>query len=1628
MLESQEENKKSQVSELEEGTYEIILNRLGKHGVELRQRIDQLNSVRKELFGSVEMKLLTTERITTENKCVPRDMISLGDKFIFGYNVHIGLRTVTKLNDVFSVYQYDNHQFHLQGLSWIGDETFLDDFNQLYKYYKETQFNRFVEIGPFLYMVFLIGKGKNDIKTFKWRIETNKLVYIDNRSDHEVVIPNQHEFSWIRTTRDMYRNGAHPHVSIEDQVFVETIGGDLTIKVEDNTDEGRGVYEEPVEAMDQTLDDAEISYAIVGNLIFLKIKPYKENDYRYILFNKKISEALRVDAIREACVLLPNDHGVIFPRGYYLQNGTYKIFDLDVDQMQYQQTISSSNGEDYLYVFHNNVTGNYVLLTYNVITQEVFSPTICHGYTLFPNGELCYFKGEEEAQNHHAIQIWETPFKNEAFTIPENKDSLISKIGNKEIVTVMAECGEVLHLLKKEDTYDNLYVDLVKKTTDISDSYYWLDKQETFNLKEPLDGIKSSASLAIDEFDKVTRIKKDTKQKQSDFEVKFKELQSRINVSKFERIDDFVEILTQLRVLRGEVISLKDLRYIDLDMVDDFETEIEEKNEFISEKCVSFLLSAESLDFYKNRILEFQENAPKLSKVVEVDEFEEQILKTSRDLEMLIEIVSNLKIEDATETTKIINNISDIYSQFNQIYATIKRKRKELQVVEGEAVFISQLKLISQGMVNYLDISDSVQKCDEYLTKLLIQLEELEGRFSDFDEFLGQLNDKREEIYNAFESRKVYLTDKKNKRISRLQTSADRVLKGVENRLKSLKTVEGINGYLASDLMVDKLRNVVEELLELGDTVKADDILGKLKSLGEEAVRQLKDKTELISAEGSISFGRHSFFVNQQSLDLSIVPRGEDMYYHITGTNFFERIQDKDFLETKPVWNQSIVSENEEVYRSEYLAWQILSQLESEFSDFSQILAWPKDKYEALISDVISKRYDEGYVKGIHDHDALLILKELVKMIQSGGVLKYAPEVRACAIYYWQFVIDSDYKNVILSQIKSVGNIQSAFPDTKVYDALVLELGQQIEAFIEQSNIFNNVHGNDISGYLFAELAHDNKFSISKESYALSEAFHTYLKENKKTKLFSNSITELREASSKYTIAKSWLSAYAENHLEYADEVLSEAAVALIGDDHGKRKLINVDLNSKLEGLQGIHARIKEQDLTINYHDFVRRLRKFETYNIPFYQQFNHLKREYIKGYKEELRLDELKPKVMSSFVRNKLINQVYLPLIGDNLAKQIGTSDDNKRTDLMGMLLLISPPGYGKTTLMEYIASRLGIIFLKINGPSLGHETTSLDPEMAPNSAAREEIKKLNLGLEMGDNVMIYLDDIQHCHPEFLQKFISLSDAQRKIEGVYKGKSKTYDLRGKKVCVVMAGNPYTESGDKFKIPDMLANRADIYNLGDIIGETDEAFESSYIENCLTSNTTLRKLSGKSQKDLYQLMDWASTGERGDLEFESNHSVEDMNDYVSVLKKLIKVRDIVLRVNKEYIKSAAMEDQFRKEPPFKLQGSYRNMNKIAEKIVPIMNDKELDLLILNAYESESQTLTTSSEANLLKFKEMVGWMREEDISRWSEIKTKFQKNQRLRGFGDQNQMAMILSQIERVSEGLIGIKNELSKN
>ncbi len=55
---------------------------------------------------------------------------------------------------------------------------------------------------------------------------------------------------------------------------METVGGDLTIKVENNTDSGTGIYSEPADDPDQILDDADILYACIENIILLKINKH----------------------------------------------------------------------------------------------------------------------------------------------------------------------------------------------------------------------------------------------------------------------------------------------------------------------------------------------------------------------------------------------------------------------------------------------------------------------------------------------------------------------------------------------------------------------------------------------------------------------------------------------------------------------------------------------------------------------------------------------------------------------------------------------------------------------------------------------------------------------------------------------------------------------------------------------------------------------------------------------------------------------------------------------------------------------------------------------------------------------------------------------------------------------------------------------------------------------------------------------------------------------------------------------------------------------------------------------------------------------------------------------------------
>src|SRR3954469_16130695 len=114
-------------TKLEGGGYDVIRRRLLEHAAELGKRCDALNAARSKLFGGRELALLATDRVRTENNCVPRDVVSIAGHLLFGFQVFIGLKSETKPSDALSAYQFQRNAeaFDLSNTAFDGPLAFL---------------------------------------------------------------------------------------------------------------------------------------------------------------------------------------------------------------------------------------------------------------------------------------------------------------------------------------------------------------------------------------------------------------------------------------------------------------------------------------------------------------------------------------------------------------------------------------------------------------------------------------------------------------------------------------------------------------------------------------------------------------------------------------------------------------------------------------------------------------------------------------------------------------------------------------------------------------------------------------------------------------------------------------------------------------------------------------------------------------------------------------------------------------------------------------------------------------------------------------------------------------------------------------------------------------------------------------------------------------------------------------------------------------------------------------------------------------------------------------------------------------------------------------------------------------
>ncbi|MFD5985691.1 DNA repair ATPase [Streptomyces cyaneofuscatus] len=1594
------QGRQGQEGDVDAGAYEVLRRRLSAQAGELVRRAEALNARRTEEFGSTELRLLATEQVRTEHASVPRDLVAVGGQLLFGFERGAGARGEAGVGDVLLVRDAGPEGDAPETPSTLlDDEAFRREFSSLHRYFRDARLLRLRRVNGKLLAVFRTGADAEDIRVLRWGLgaDGSAGAFIDAQGERDHVFPPSHDFEWTVAGRDAHVPGRHPHIAIGKGggLFVDTLGGTLTVKVTDDTESPDGIYKEPVDEPLQSLADADVEYAEVGPLVLLRVRPYKEKSWRYLVFNSLLSSVQRLDSIGPACHRLPEDQGIIFPGGYYLTTGTAKTFDTaeELSEPVFEGAVRSPNGEDVLYVFRSRDGVRSLLLPYNLIRQEVATPLTGRGHALLDDGTLLLLRdnpdGPDVPARVHPLQRWQTPYVSDTYAASRPAGTgPLARTGNADLVRGISDCLALAHGVRDMTPTTAVYGQLAADCARAQDRYHWLSDPELGALAEPLAELRATAQQVLAEFTAVQELSRRAADALEETSARITALVRRVRGEVPGSAAAWVERLTELRQAHGHLATIGEMRYADTERIAELSARTGDDIDSAAQRAVSFLARDDAFDGYHEEITGLVADAGALATVRDASTVTDRLAAMTDGLATVTDVVAGLEIGDATVRTSILERIAEVLGGANRARATLEARRRELLSKEGRAEFAAEFALLGQAVTGALAAADSPEACDDQLARLLLQLENLESRFAEFDDFLAELAERRSEVYDAFSARKQTLQDERARRAERLAGSAQRVLETIGRRVAALADLDAVHTYFASDPMVAKVRRTADELRELGDPVRAEELDGRLKAARQEAGRVLRDRNELYADGGSvIKLGRHRFAVNTQPFDLTLVPSGEQLAFALTGTDYRAPVTDPAFEATRPYWEQLLPSESAAVYRGEYLATRLLEERGAE-----SLAMLSEAELAMLVSESAAAAYDEGYTRGVHDEDATAILRALLRLHTGAGLLRHEPAVRAAAQLFWAYGTEEAQRVSWARRAASLARARDTFGLAPAISVLQEEWASAIGEFGDVTR------PDAIAAYLFEELTGGPAgFVVGASIRAFLDAFHRAAGPD----AYADDLAALGDdLAARKQLVEGWLTPYAEASGAAPTDGDVAEAVAVELCPELERYGCDAPLTERVEGLLGDHPRIGGGGaLTVRIDELLARTGEFRTHTVPAFRAYQRLRTSLVTAERGRLRLDDHRPRVMSAFVRNRLLDEVYLPLIGDSLAKQLGTADADRRTDSQGLLLLVSPPGYGKTTLMEYVADRLGMVLVKISGPNLGHDVTSLDPAQAPSSIARQEIEKINFALEAGNNTLLYLDDIQHTSPELLQKFIPLCDATRRIEGVREGEPRSYDLRGKRFAVCMAGNPYTESGEQFRIPDMLANRADVWNLGEVLSGRDDVFALSFVENALTANPVLAPLAARSREDLALLVRLAGGGDPAARaeHLEHPYSAVELNAVLAVLRHLLTARDTVLAVNAAYIASAAQTDATRTEPPFRLQGSYRNMNKIAERIVPVMNDAELSAVVDDHYAGEAQTLTTGAEANLLKLAALRGTLTGEQAERWAAITASYVRTQALGG-------------------------------
>lgn len=291
--------------------------------------------------------------------------------------------------------------------------------------------------------------------------------------------------------------------------------------------------------------------------------------------------------------------------------------------------------------------------------------------------------------------------------------------------------------------------------------------------------------------------------------------------------------------------------------------------------------------------------------------------------------MASLKVDDATQRTRVVDALSTLCSRLNQAKAKADQRRKSLGSSEAMA---------SSGPVHPLQpVGDPARwACPTRRKKPMraclgswFSSKSLKVSSVSLTSSSATFSPKREELLEAFETHKQALLDDRQRKAQSVADAAaraswrdwDAVLSASRNSRRAQLLLRRRCPH------PEAACSWSPACASSRTTCSADDIEAKVKAARDQAVRALRDRSELMEAGGNvIKLGpRHRFSVNTQALDpdhhAARQPVGVTSHQHRLPGNH-PRCHPGGL---PPLLVGDLGIRSPELYRGEYLAGQVLA-------------------------------------------------------------------------------------------------------------------------------------------------------------------------------------------------------------------------------------------------------------------------------------------------------------------------------------------------------------------------------------------------------------------------------------------------------------------------------------------------------------------------------------------------------------------------------------------------------------------------------------------------------------------------------------------------------------------------------